>query len=554
MIAAVTCTVLLLTACENTTTPTTTRPPLAPPDGGVMLVPTTDVPTPPSTDPLPLVYNGFLANGAHYVARVPGERPEFAGSVSGNFSYMSENGLIPVGEVRYRRARPSSFEMGYDPGLLRLQSENWLVEVEFDPLVLADLGENAEEAATRSIILEVLEDTPILRLASPFTWVDGVAQVSYETFVVASGCWDMAVQCSDNRSVQLLSAPEVFVQTRGLTQDQIDNLSIESSTGRAVSDRNYLYPGPLEQRLSADLIWTGEEMIVWGGRKTRDGLNTLVDGAAFDPVTGGWSLLPRFPIDGPQATRAVWGEGEMIVVSPDGTFGYDPDSDSWREIGLGVVPSEWSDRMIYIDGKVYVWARVSLISELNVATGQWRTVDAPTESGPYVDPWSGVLRGIGDRLIAVTRRASNCTGKRFWQFLDNGWEEFQDVSLATGESADCSFPNQAAAVAGSLVIWAEESHPSAAYSFESGEWRDIPSIPLGGSEGPSGPVPMDSDHFMVPQWGEAAVFDATTETWTQVTLPGTGTDAEIIWTGTEFLAWGIWETFDAWSWTPDFDG
>jgi hypothetical protein len=181
--------------------------------------------------PLPQVYNGFLANGAHYVARIPGERPEFAREVSGDFSFLSDAGPVPVGVVRYRRARPSSFEMGYDPGLLRLQSENWLVEVEFGPVVLAALGDTAEEVATQSITLEVLEDTPILRLASPFTWVGGMAQVSYETFLVALGCWDMAARCSENHSVQIVSAPEIFVGTRGLTVDQINNLSIETSAG-----------------------------------------------------------------------------------------------------------------------------------------------------------------------------------------------------------------------------------------------------------------------------------------------------------------------------------
>jgi hypothetical protein len=69
-------------------------------------------------------------------------------------------------------------------------------------------------------------------------------------------------------------------------------------------------------------------------------------------------------------------------------------------------------------------------------------------------------------------------------------------------------------------------------------------------EGPTGPVPIGTDHFLVPRWGEAAIFDATTEQWTRVILPGQGTDAEMIWTGEEILAWGILETFDAWRWTP----
>ena len=151
-------------------------------------------------------------------------------------------------------------------------------------------------------------------------------------------------------------------------------------------------------------------------------------------------------------------------------------------------------------------------------------------------------------MVAVVVPGSRCFGKAYLQQVDGGWEPLPDVDLAADGYADCSTANQSASVADGLIGF--------------GKRRDIhrPSIHLrqvsGGhchpshsawTEGPSGPVPMDDTHFMVPRWGEGAIFDADSETWTFVDFPGSGTDAEIIWTGKEFLAW---TGTDAWRWTP----
>jgi hypothetical protein len=56
---------------------------------------------------------------------------------------------------------------------------------------------------------------------------------------------------------------------------------------------------------------------------------------------------------------------------------------------------------------------------------------------------------------------------------------------------------------------------------------------------------------MVPQNGEAAIFDIQNETWAVLDVPGSGDDLSMVWTGEEILAWGIWGSFDAWRWAPD---
>jgi len=474
--------------------------------------------------------------------------------VQGVFFFQSDDGLLPVGEVRYARVG-DPVGNAYDSGILTLNAGEWLVDILFSDDVLDALrGEElAESAVTQAIELEDVDGWPVIRLTSPFTWgyVGAVSPtVRYETFVIEPGCTEDAVSCTDNRAIQVLALADRFPGSPDMSQEQRDNTFVETLAARSPFDPNYLDAGPLDPRLSADLIWTGEEMIVWGGKQARDGLTTLVDGAAFNPDTDEWRSIASFPLQGPQATRAVWGDGEMIVVSPNGTFGYDPVSDSWRTIGNGVVPSEWHDRMLYFEGKVYLWVGKRQIHEVTIGTGEWRILEPPGPISGSVGAHFSVLRVVGGHLIAITLDGGVCFGKHFWQWDGNTWDALSDFSLATNEYSDCSTANQSASVGNQLVIWEEESHPSATYSPTSGQWRELPPIPLGGMEGATGPVPMGIDHFLVPRWGDAAIFDATSEEWTRVILPGQGSDAEMIWTGEEILAWGIWESFDAWRWTP----
>ncbi len=68
-------------------------------------------------------------------------------------------------------------------------------------------------------------------------------------------------------------------------------------------------------------VWTGSEMIVWGGRSTAGG-NSLGDGGRYDPTAGGgagkWTAIPPSATIGPRSDSpgAVWTGTEMILHSP----------------------------------------------------------------------------------------------------------------------------------------------------------------------------------------------------------------------------------------------
>jgi len=73
-------------------------------------------------------------------------------------------------------------------------------------------------------------------------------------------------------------------------------------------------------------VWTGQTLLVWGGRTLRAGTwTTPRHGIAFDPVANRWSALPTAPLRGRNEPTAVWTGTQMIVcggtpVSGIGTF------------------------------------------------------------------------------------------------------------------------------------------------------------------------------------------------------------------------------------------
>ena len=102
---------------------------------------------------------------------------------------------------------------------------------------------------------------------------------------------------------------------------------------------------PLGVRYNHTAVSTGEEMIVWGGT---EGLNDLVseelrrDGTAYDPRSDSWRAVASAPLRARERHTAVWTGEEMIIWggSRPGRQGgrlldgaaYDPQQDRWRRL------------------------------------------------------------------------------------------------------------------------------------------------------------------------------------------------------------------------------
>jgi hypothetical protein len=104
---------------------------------------------------------------------------------------------------------------------------------------------------------------------------------------------------------------------------------------------------PIPFRQGAAIGWTGRQLLVWGG-DSGDSSNALrPDGAAYDPASQQWTMLPAAPISARTGAASVWTGREWIVwggydnldtgtfhVTADGAA-LDPGSGSWRRLAPG---------------------------------------------------------------------------------------------------------------------------------------------------------------------------------------------------------------------------
>lgn len=108
-------------------------------------------------------------------------------------------------------------------------------------------------------------------------------------------------------------------------------------------------------------VWTGEEMIVWGGTDWGvDGGVDALEGAAYNPVTDEWRPIARSGIGlGAERFVMVWSGTEAIVWGLHGTSevsgAYDPVADSWRPISTAQMTPRWEASFAWSGSEMLIW-------------------------------------------------------------------------------------------------------------------------------------------------------------------------------------------------------
>lgn len=158
-----------------------------------------------------------------------------------------------------------------------------------------------------------------------------------------------------------------------------------------------LPPSPLTARYGTTAVWTGREVLFWGGQAA-DGV--FADGAAYEPEARTWRRLPAAPMGARADHQAVWTGREMVVwggyagccpydsvIHDAAAAAYDPATDQWRTIAP--VPPLWSgddgSAVTVVDGdRPLVWRRGHL-GAYDAAVDQWEEIPgalAPPEPAP----------------------------------------------------------------------------------------------------------------------------------------------------------------------------
>jgi hypothetical protein len=271
-------------------------------------------------------------------------------------------------------------------------------------------------------------------------------------------------------------------------------------------------PGAPPPRWGHTAVWTGREMVIWGG--TNSSLAPLLplgDGAAYNPVTDTWRPLPQ--VGAPSARyfhTAVWTGTEMLIWggqagnSPsdqdlsDGAR-YDPVLDRWTALAGTDAPSaRMAHTAVWTGTEMVVWGGRDAAGYVlgdggryDPHTDAWLPVsstDAPTPRLGHSAIWTGaemVVFGGAEQPSGVERSSAG-SGARYSLQADS-W-----TPLPPSDAPTPRYAHTAVWTGTEMIIWgghdvgdAVGSGPmrddGARYSVAVDSW-----LPMSASDAPSG--------------------------------------------------------------------
>ena len=106
-------------------------------------------------------------------------------------------------------------------------------------------------------------------------------------------------------------------------------------------------------------VWTGTEMIVFGGQTDRTlacGISSTATGARYDPLANAWSSMPAAPVSPTSGAPAVWTGSQLITWFGDGGARYSLAANSWSGIStIGAPESRRRHSLVWTGSAMVVW-------------------------------------------------------------------------------------------------------------------------------------------------------------------------------------------------------
>ena len=303
-------------------------------------------------------------------------------------------------------------------------------------------------------------------------------------------------------------------------------------------------------RIEHTVVWTGSEMIVWGGE---DGgpyvlFNT---GGRYSPSTDSWAATTTVNAPSPRAEHtAVWTGTEMVVWGGTNFSGsnfntggrYNPTTDTWRATStIGAPPAGFT--VVWTGTEMIVWTGNA--AGYNPRTNSWRsisTVGAPPSGGTAV--WAGT------KMIVWNGN----TGGRYDPVMDS-WTD-----VATTNAPTAQYRWSAVWTGSEMIIWGGSFFDPTIHNYRAlntgrrydpntNIWRAT-RITNAPSARDSHTAVWDGREMII--WGgdswtisgflnTGGRYDPITDSWTGTSTtnaPRASDHSKAVWTGNEMILWG----------------
>ena len=271
----------------------------------------------------------------------------------------------------------------------------------------------------------------------------------------------------------------------------MDNWTATSTTDAPLGRKNHT------------AVWTGSEMIVWGGwNVTSTPFNT---GGRYNPSTDSWTATST--TNAPSARNnhtAVWTGSEMIVwggfpgtISTGGR--YNPGTDSWTATSTTNAPSGRANHTaVWTGSEMIVW-------------GGYPESNTGGRYNPDTDSWTATSTTNAPSARALPRAVWTGREMIVWGGVFNG-----NMPLRTGGRYD--------PITDSWTATTTTNAPTARY-YHTAVWTGSEMIVWGGS----------------PSLNTGGRYNPDTDSWTATTTshaPTARYQHTAVWTGTEMIVWG----------------
>ena len=209
-----------------------------------------------------------------------------------------------------------------------------------------------------------------------------------------------------------------------------------------------LAAGPLSPRQEPSRVWTGRELVVWGGCdmlsaecSDSTGRERFRDGAVYNPSSDTWRTMAPSPLPEGAVTAAVWAGAEVFYYTADvdagvaGAASYNPALDQWTLLTAPPFDPRYNLELAW-----------SSASDIVLAWGGWRP--DPGESD-YIDGGIGFTSdGAAYDLSTKTwlrlpdapnrtgrdRHSMAAIGSTF--YIDGGWPATGPLTLSPQPEPD----------------------------------------------------------------------------------------------------------------------
>jgi N-acetylneuraminic acid mutarotase len=302
-------------------------------------------------------------------------------------------------------------------------------------------------------------------------------------------------------------------------------------------------------------VWTGTEMIVWGGGT----------GGRYNPVTDSWTAISATNAPTPRGGHtAVWTGSEMIVWGGSGNTAavntggrYNPSTDSWTATSTTNAPTRrYGHTAVWSGGEMIVWGGLNSNFQpletggrYNPDTDSWAATtrtNAPTARQQFTAVWTGSEMIVWGGYGPGGRFEWLDTGGRYDPGTDS-WTATSTTNAPTARQA-----HTAVLAESEMIVWGGFNNGSylntgGRYDPSTDSWTAMSTTnaPLGRV----GHTSVSTDSEMI-VWGgydgsmylkSGGRYGPSTDGWTATSRTNAPTNRQAhtaVWTGSEMIVWG----------------